>query len=189
MASSFAANKSMPTIAEILKFREIGIEVVSPYDDSLYDLGLYNSCISGQSGAEEVKQSASSSLEFQASSMTQNVNILENKVDELQGMLALKDSWIYELEKCNEVESELEGLFRQKIEAEVEYLAITMVMKNLKVGAAFEVTFLEEQEQLSENRAQVLNKVIEAESKASVLKNKAEELDKYCDDSKVVEKS
>ncbi|XP_019431979.1 PREDICTED: WPP domain-interacting protein 1-like isoform X1 [Lupinus angustifolius] len=179
---------------EVLKFREIGVEVVSPDDDSAagiaaVDLGLHNSCLSGQSGAEETKQTASSSMEIQVSSVKQNISILENKLEELQGMLALKDSRIAELEKYKEVESELEGLFKQKIEAEVEYLAITNVMKNLKVGADFQLKLLEKQEKLSENQAEVLNKVIETESKASLLKKKAEELEKYSDDTEVVKKS
>jgi hypothetical protein len=63
------------------------------------------------------------------------------------------------------------------------------VMQNLKVGADLQFTLLEEQEKLSENQAQVLNKIIDAESKASVLKNKAEELEKYCGDSLVIEES
>jgi len=56
-----------------------------------------------------------------------------------------------------EVEYEIEDLFRQKVEAEVEYLAITKVMQNLKVGADLQFTSSEEQEKLSENQAQVLN--------------------------------
>ena len=48
---------------------------------------------------------------------------------------------------------------------------------------------MEEQEKLSENQAQVLNEVVEAENKASALKKKAEELEKYCDASLVVEES
>ncbi|KAJ1416974.1 putative WPP domain-interacting protein 2-like [Sesbania bispinosa] len=222
MACPLADNQSVCTLAEVQKFREIGIEVVSPDDDSAncssasagvtaVDLGLHKSFLSGHSGAEEVKQTASSSLELKLLSLTQNINILESKLEELQGMLALKDSRIAELEttlssgkfpkeesastiglseeKCKEEESELEGLFRQRIEAEVEFLAITKVMQNLKAGADFQRTLLEEQEKLSENQAQVLNKVVDAESKASVLKNKAEELEKYYGDSLVLEES
>ncbi|XP_061339390.1 WPP domain-interacting protein 2-like [Gastrolobium bilobum] len=206
---------------EVQKFREIGIEVVSLDDNSCstasaginaVDLGLNMSCLSGQSGEEEFKQTASSSLELQVLSLTRSVNILESKLEELQGIHTLKDSRIAELEtalssgkfpkeesastidgsleeKCKEVESELEGFFRQKIEAEIECLAITKVMQNLKVGAGFQLTLLEEQEKLSENQAQVLDKLVEAESKASVLKDKAEELEKYCGDSLVVEES
>lgn len=202
---------------EVQKFREIDTEVVSPEDDSAkcssasagitaVDLGLHKSFLSSHSSADETNQAASSSLEFQISSLKQHVNLLESKLEELQGVLATKDSRIVELETAlttgkfpkeesantlgyKEVEYEIEDLFRQKVEAEVEYLAIAKVMQNLKVGADLQFTLLEEQEKLSENQAQVLNKIIDAESKASVLKNKAEELEKYCGDSLVIEES
>lgn len=202
---------------EVQKFREIDTEVVSPEDDSAkcssasagitaVDLGLHKSFLSSHSSADETNQAASSSLEFQISSLKQHVNLLESKLEELQGVLASKDSRIVELETAlssgkfpkeesantlgyKEVEYEIEDLFRQKVEAEVEYLAIAKVMQNLKVGADLQFTLLEEQEKLSENQAQVLNKIIDAESKASVLKNKAEELEKYCGDSLVIEES
>lgn len=202
---------------EVQKFREIDTEVVSPEDDSVkcssasagitaVDLGLHKSFLSSHSSADETNQAASSSLEFQISSLKQHVNLLESKLEELQGVLASKDSRIVELETAlttgkfpkeesantlgyKEVEYEIEDLFRQKVEAEVEYLAIAKVMQNLKVGADLQFTLLEEQEKLSENQAQVLNKIIDAESKASVLKNKAEELEKYCGDSLVIEES
>lgn len=202
---------------EVQKFREIDTEVVSPEDDSVkcssasagitaVDLGLHKSFLSSHSSADETNQAASSSLEFQISSLKQHVNLLESKLEELQSVLASKDSRIVELETAlttgkfpkeesantlgyKEVEYEIEDLFRQKVEAEVEYLAIAKVMQNLKVGADLQFTLLEEQEKLSENQAQVLNKIIDAESKASVLKNKAEELEKYCGDSLVIEES
>ncbi|KAK7334470.1 hypothetical protein VNO80_26227 [Phaseolus coccineus] len=207
---------------ELQKFREIGIEAISPdVDDSAkyssasagttVDLGLNKSSHSDQSGAEEIKQTASSSSDPQVLSLTQNINILESKLEELQGVLALKDSRIAELEtsfssvkvfgeesartvglsekKCRGIESELEGLFQLKIEAEVEYLAISKVLQNLKDGASFQQTLLEEQEKLSESQAQVLHKLVDAEGKASVLKNKAAELEKYCGDSVVVQES
>lgn len=207
---------------ELQKFREIEIEAMSPDDDSAkcssasagittFDLGLNKSSQSGQSGPEEIKQTASSSLDPQVLSLTQNINSLESKLEELQGVLDLKDARIAELEtslssgkisreespstvglsdeKCKEVESELEDIFRLKIEAEVEYLTISKVMQNLKDGAGSQLTLLKEQEKLSENQAQVLDKLVDAESKASVLKNKAEELEKYCGDSVVVEES
>ncbi|XP_047151072.1 WPP domain-interacting protein 2-like [Vigna umbellata] len=208
---------------ELQKFREIGIEAISPdVDDSAkcssasagttVDLGLNKLSHSDQSGAEEIKQTASSSSDPRVLSLTQNINILEGKLEELQGVLALKDSRIAELEtslssvkisgeesartagfseiKCEGVESELEHLFRLKIETEIEYLAFSKAAKqNLKDGASYQQSLLEEQEKLSESQAQVLHKLVDAEGKASVLKNKAEELEKYCGDSVVVQES
>ncbi|KAL2335835.1 hypothetical protein Fmac_010281 [Flemingia macrophylla] len=207
---------------ELKKFREIEVEAISPDDDSAkcssasagiptFDLGHNKSSQSVQSGAEEIKQTASSSLDPHVLSLTHNINILESKLKELQCELALKESRIAELEtslssgkisreesastiglsdqKRKGIESEFDGLFRLKIEAEVAYLVISKVMQNLKDGANLGQTLLEEQEKLSESQAQVLDKLVEAESKASVLKNKAEELEKYCGDSVVVEES
>jgi hypothetical protein len=208
--------------AELQKFREIDTEVVSPDDDTAkcssasagitaFDLELHKSGLSGHFSAEEIKQGVSNPLEFQILNLTQHVNLLESKLEELQGVLAVKDSRIVELEtvlssgkfpkeespntvglseeKHREVEYEVQELFRQKIEAEVEYLAITKVMQNLKVGADLQLKLLEEQEELSENQEHVLNKLVGAESRASVLKNKAEELEKYVGDSLIVEES
>ncbi|CAJ2638607.1 unnamed protein product [Trifolium pratense] len=207
---------------ELQKFREIDTEVVSPDDDTAkcssasagitaVDLELHKSGLSGHSSAEENKQGTSNPLEFQILNLTQHVNLLESKLEELQGVLAVKDSRIVELETVlssgkfpkeesantvglseeehREVQYEVEVLFRQKIEAEVEYLAITKVMQNLKVGADLQLKILEEQEKLSENQEHVLNKLVGAESRASVLKNKAEELEKYVGDSLIVEES
>ena len=72
-------------------------------------------------------------------------------------------------EKCGEIETELEGLFKQKIEAEVEFLAIRRTIENMKVAAGDQFTLLEERNAL------VLNKLGAAESKAAMLKKESEE--------------
>ncbi|XP_061361094.1 WPP domain-interacting protein 2-like [Gastrolobium bilobum] len=171
-------------------------------DVSAVDLGFHKSCLSAQPAVEEIKQIASSSLELKVLSLTKNINILESKSKELQDMIAIKDSKIAELEtalsdgkfpkeeyactiglseeKFEEVESELLSLFRQKIEAEIEYLVVTKMMQNLKVTSAF--VLLETQETLSGqsgNQVHVSNKLGEAHGKESKLKNRADELEKY----------
>ncbi|XP_028753047.1 WPP domain-interacting protein 1 isoform X1 [Neltuma alba] len=199
---------------EIKKFGEIRNEPLSSDYDSIkssnvmaditaLDPGLRESCLSGQSDAEGTKPTYSSSLELQILILTQKANVLESKLNELQGMLALRDSRIHELatvlgshelpteesgstvnllaEKFK-LESELEGFFRQKIEAEIEYLIITKMMQNFKVAEAYQHRVLEELETSSKRQAQVLNKLGIAESKAAMLKNKADELGNYCSD-------
>ncbi|KAI4307534.1 hypothetical protein L6164_030710 [Bauhinia variegata] len=197
---------------ELQKLREIGNEPLSPDDDSIkssspaaditaVDPEFHKSSLYGQSDVEGIKQTASRSLELQVLSLTQSVNILESKLEESQGMLALKNSKIAELEATlrsgrfpkeesgstvgleeeQYMETELESFFRQKIEAEVEYLAIMKMMENLKVATDFQLTLLEEQETLSGKQAQALNMLGETENKASALKNQAEELEKHCD--------
>ncbi|KHN24748.1 WPP domain-interacting protein 1 [Glycine soja] len=183
-------------LRKLQKFREIGIEAISPDDDSAkcssasagttIDLGLNKSSQSGQSGAEEIRQTASSSSDPQDSRIAEleaSLSSVKISREESASTIDLSEK------KCEGVESELEGLFKLRIEAEVEYLAISKVMQNMKGGAGIQQTLLEEQEKLSENQAQILDKVVDAKSKASVLKNKTEELEKYCGDSVVVEES
>ena len=177
----------MCALAEIKKFGEIGNKPLS-------------TC--GLSGVQGIKQIASSFLELQVLSLTENVNILESKSEELDAMLALKDSRIAELETVlsggkflkeksaftiglseenfEEVKSELESLFRQKIEAEVEYLAIVKIKQNLKAASAF--MSLGKHETLSGNQVLVPNKLGEAGDSDPMLKNQADRLEKYCGD-------
>jgi hypothetical protein len=84
-------------------------------------------------------------------------------------------------EKYREIENELEGLFKQKIEAEIEHLALASLQK-LGVAAGDQITLFEEQEALAGEQVQMLNKLGEAGNKAASLKKQAEELEKYCGD-------
>lgn len=179
-------------------------------DITSVNLGFCESWFSGQSEVEGIKQAGSSFLELQVLTLTQNLNNLEIKLEETQRILAVKDSRIAELEKSlisdnfpkvelsttidlseeeyKELEFDIESLFRQKIEAEVEYLAITKMLHDLKVTTGFQLAPLEEQEKLSRKQTHVSPKVGEAESKASVLKNQAE-LEKSCGEIFGVEES
>lgn len=185
----------MFTIAEVKKIAEIGNEPFTTADA----VGYEESCLSGQSGAE-VKRVSSNSLEVKILSLTEKKNNLQSKSEEQQSMLAIKDSRIAELEisltgekfdkeestcptgfldkNFNNVESELETLFRQKVEAEIEYLTITKTMQNLKAASA--CMLMEKQETVSGNKVQVPNNLEEAHSEGSRLKTRADEVDKYC---------
>lgn len=162
---------------EIEKFKEIGNETSSHDDDgstkcrseaagpSAVDLDFHDSCSSGHSD----EQNSSSSRELQIASLTEKIDILENKLYRLKSELEQRDGRIlileYDLytkeeststigEKCKELESELESLFLQKVEAEVKYLTIKKMMKSLKVAS----TFTEKQETMSGNKMQNPNK-------------------------------
>lgn len=159
---------------------------------------------SDQLGSENVRQNAVSSLEVQVLSLKQNIKFLESKLDEARVMLEMKSFKVAELEatinsskspkeesgstieiqeeKCREMENELASLFKQRIEAEVEYLAITRTVQRLKVAANKQIALFEEHETLAEEQAQMRNKLGETESKAAKLKKQAEELEKYCGD-------
>lgn len=75
--------------------------------------------------------------------------------------------------------TEFEDLFKQKIEAEVEYLAISRTVQKLRVAAVDQITVLEEQKA---DQTQILNKLGEAENKAAVIKKDADKLEKVCED-------
>lgn len=85
-------------------------------------------------------------------------------------------------EKIREIETEVEGLFKQKIEAEIEYLATVRTIQNMRVAAGDKMTLFEEQKTLAGEQAQMLNKLEGAESKAEMLKKQAEELETCCED-------
>ncbi|VFQ58714.1 unnamed protein product [Cuscuta campestris] len=72
------------------------------------------------------------------------------------------------------METELENLFREKIEAEVEVLVS-------KAAAADQRTLLEAQKALASEQAEMANKLRNAERKAAMLKDKQEKLQSYCE--------
>ncbi|KAJ7961012.1 WPP domain-interacting protein [Quillaja saponaria] len=120
------------------------------------DPGFDESYLSGHFGNENIEQTAAHSLEVQVLSLTENLKNLESKLEEARAMFLVKDNRVAQLEaviksgnfveegsSCprleeqnnGAIETEIEDLFRQKIEAEVEYLTITQGTRNLKVAA------------------------------------------------------
>lgn len=81
-----------------------------------------------------------------------------------------------------DVVTELEDLFKQKVEAEVEYLAISRTVQKLRVAAVDQISVLEDYKALASEQTQVLHKLGDAESKAALLKKEAEKLEKSCDE-------
>jgi chromosome segregation ATPase len=170
-------------------------------DSSSANSEIHKSSLPNQFDSESIKES--NSLEFRVLSLTQTVQYLESRLEEAKAMLKVKELRVAELEatlngdrspkeesasttelqqeKYREIENELEGLFKQKIEAEIEHLALTSLQK-LGVAAGDQITLFEEQEALAGEQVQMLNKLGEAENKAASLKKQAEELEKYCGD-------
>ncbi|KAK4278509.1 hypothetical protein QN277_016346 [Acacia crassicarpa] len=177
--------------------------VASAADIGSVDPKFHDSSLSVQSEEEGTKQTAPSFLESQVMSLTENINNLELKLEETQRTLVVKNSRIAELEtslrndKFPSVESstlvhlseelgeefDLDDIFRQKIEYEIECLLMTKMMHDLNLRQ------MEEQEALSGKLAQLLPKLSEAENKASVLKNQSEEWESLRDGSLEVEES
>ncbi|XP_073154421.1 WPP domain-interacting protein 2-like [Henckelia pumila] len=81
-----------------------------------------------------------------------------------------------------DVETEIEDLFVQKIKAEVEYLAISTAVQNLRLTLVDQITILEEQKTLASKQGQILNKLGDTEKKAIMLNKEAEKLEKFCED-------
>ncbi|KAL3643220.1 hypothetical protein CASFOL_014035 [Castilleja foliolosa] len=82
----------------------------------------------------------------------------------------------------SDTETEVEDLFKQKIEAEVEYMTISRTVQNLRVAALDQITMLEEQIALASEQTQILDKLGVAENKAAVIEKEAEKLEKICGD-------
>ncbi|KAM1341327.1 hypothetical protein ACFX2F_005795 [Malus domestica] len=197
---------------EVQKFGEIGKEILStdsngggiPADIYSSDLGINESNLSDYLGSDKIGQTSSNSLESQVLSLKQNVKLLESTLDETRAILELKESRVAELEdminisksakedsgstvgleeeKSRELETELDGVFRQMIEAQVEFIAIKSSTQRLKFAAGGQIALLDEQEAVVGEQEQMLNKLGEVEIRATKLKERTEELGKLSGD-------
>ncbi|XP_062015078.1 WPP domain-interacting protein 1-like [Rosa rugosa] len=196
---------------EVQKFGEIGKEPilrgdnsVKPIDPSSSDPEIIESNLSDQLGSEKIGRTFSNSLEAQILSLKQHVKLMEGELDETRARLQVKESRVAELEdivnisksfkeesgstvelqeeQYRELEAEVESLFRQKIEAEVEYIVIKTTTQKVKFATGDQIALIEEQEAVAGEQAQILNKLGEAQIRASKLKERTEELGKYCGD-------
>lgn len=81
-----------------------------------------------------------------------------------------------------DLETEVEELFKQKLEAEVEYLAISRTNQKLRVAALDPTSLYEEQKALASEQIHVMDDLVDAKNKAVMLKKKAEKLEHICKD-------
>ncbi|XP_031116956.1 WPP domain-interacting protein 2-like [Ipomoea triloba] len=141
-----------------------------------------------QSESVNGMQDSFDSLENEVINQKQVLKLTESKLEEATSMLTLKEAKVNELESIIsngprmgerqtakqstvDIETELETLFKQKIETEVEFLVS-------KAAAADQITLLEQQKALASD--QIVNKLGDAEQKAAMLKKEAEKLENYC---------
>lgn len=134
-------------------------------------------------------------------SLKQNIILLQSKLQKAADRVKSKEARVTELEailgssskkeektidtmhqSSRDMESELEGLFRQKIEAEVQYLAISRTAQKLRAAAVDQATLLEEQKTVASEQAQMVHRLGDAETKAAMLKTQAEKLESYWED-------
>lgn len=172
-----------------------------PVDLSSGDQEINECNLSDQLGSEKFRQTFSNSLEAQISSLKQHVKLMEDKLDETMARLEVKESRVAELEdiintskslkeesgstielqeeQLRELEAEVESLFRQKIEAEIENIVIKRTTQNVKFAVGDQIALVEEQEAVAGEQARMLNKLGEAEIRAAMLKERTEELGKF----------
>ncbi|KAI3918760.1 hypothetical protein MKX01_042080 [Papaver californicum] len=169
---------------EIEKFGELGHEPVLP---------------------SEMDINHSSQLQAEVVDLIQKVNGLERELEEASALLKEKEFRVVELEQmlnrtrlheeeklenglpsiqleCREMESQLEDLFKQKIQAEIEHLIIAATTQNLEGASEAQSLLFEEQKSLSVEQNQMLQKLRVAESKATVLTKHVNELDASCEE-------
>ncbi|KAJ8556039.1 hypothetical protein K7X08_022797 [Anisodus acutangulus] len=204
---------------EIQKLKEISIEDVVidhslqdvgiPSNFSSGDTDLTGPKTSEQSQSRNGVQHSFDPLESEVVGLKQNVILLQNKLNDEADFINLKEAKVTELEailsssskkeeentgdvlhqSIGDIERELEGLFMQKIEAEVEYLTISRTIQKLK-AAAVQVTLVEEQKLLATEQAHMVKKLGDSETKAATLKSQVDNLEKnYCDDVANIDKT
>ncbi|KAJ8420893.1 hypothetical protein Cgig2_016236 [Carnegiea gigantea] len=109
----------------------------------------------------------------------------ELKVAELEATIKTMESPLEDVERaiqqqqkrCEEMEAELESLFKQKVEAEVEFVAMTRSTKELSSLVENHFKLLKEQKSLARELAQSSRTVAEVENKAAVLQDRLREVD------------
>lgn len=187
--------QKLKRIGEIAIFDSLNHGSNLPSEFASLDPKIYETSSSELLHTGEITQNSSHFLGKQVKSLKQNVSRLESKIEEANALLKVKDAKVIELEcavKSNEspkeekrstiesrrkeyteMEAELEDLFKQKIEAEVEYLAISRTIPKVRVAAADQVAMLP---------PQISNELGDAESKSERLNREAEDLKTNCAD-------
>ncbi|KAJ4849259.1 hypothetical protein Tsubulata_012953 [Turnera subulata] len=181
---------------EVQKLGEIG-KVSMPEGSSSSDPGVHESSSPVQLDSDNIMQSTL--MESEVLSLTENIKHLESSLEEANALLKVRESRVAVLEdtlnnslkgesgniseldqeKCRELEVELETLFKQKIEAEIECLTLTRTIQKLRVATGDEITLFEQQEALAGEQIQMLNKLGQAESKVATLRKRADKLEEY----------
>ncbi|TYI03191.1 hypothetical protein ES332_A11G319000v1 [Gossypium tomentosum] len=184
--------------SELYKFGEIGKENASQDDDSVSmkndhvdsTFADQETSPSDRLASEKMSGSTLGSLETQLFTLTHKVKYLESKLEEARAVLQARDSKISELEtsvngsrsrneepgstaglrqeKYREMEFDLEGLFQQRMEAEIEFLTLTRAVQKLKVSVGnHHLKVSEDQTPFAREQAWMSNKLGEAENTAA----------------------
>nr|GLL22465.1 WPP domain-interacting protein 1-like [Ipomoea trifida] len=160
---------------EVEKFKALGLDDVlvddplgngsRPSEFTSDDLNDHGPSTSDQWQSGDSVHCSFDSQISEVISLKQIVKLSESKLVEARTMLKLKEAKISELEAIisnssrNEagcIETELESLFKQKLEAEVELLVISKAVRNQKTSA--QISLLEEQKAIAKTQAEMANK-------------------------------
>ncbi|KAK4341967.1 hypothetical protein RND71_037783 [Anisodus tanguticus] len=197
MESIFSFQAAQEALArEIQKVKEIGKDII--FGHLLEDVGIPSDdsefprpSTSVLSQHQDDAQHSPNSLESEVVSLKQNILLLQNNLQKAADLVKSKEARVTELEAIlgsssekeeETIESELEGLFTQKIEAEVQYLTVSRTAQKLRSAVVDQLTLLEEQKTLAVEQAQMVHMLGGAEAKAAMLKIQAEKLESYCED-------
>lgn len=183
---------------EVQKFGEIGKGIRSLCDDSSDNTGGAAYFVSPST---EVCNNRWNSL-FNDAYLNNNVHTVKQQLSEAEVRLKEKEFRIVELEAtiknmdsfgqdrgktvelqpkiCQEMEADLDSLFKQKVEAEVEYLAITRSTKELTILVKDQIKLLQEQKTSPREQAQSLRTMADVKNKAAMPQGQGEELDAVC---------
>ncbi|GMI65442.1 Arabidopsis thaliana WPP domain interacting protein 1, WPP domain interacting protein 1 [Hibiscus trionum] len=176
--------------SEIHKLKEIGKEPTSPDDGSVnmesiradFTFADQETSSSDRLNSDKIS-STSGSLETQIFTLTHKVKYLESQLEEARAVLRGRESKISKLEtsvngsrsrkedpgstaemqqdKHREMESDLEGIFQQRMEAEIEFLALTRALQKSSVSVFNRQTAVfNEQKSLAGKQAHLLNKLV-----------------------------
>ncbi|KAK8633516.1 hypothetical protein V6N13_014361 [Hibiscus sabdariffa] len=166
--------------SKLHKFEEIGKEPTSSDDGSVNMESIHaDSTFADRLNSEKIS-CTSGSLETQLFTLTHKVTYLESKLEEARALLWARESKVSKLEtsvnssrsskeepggtaelqqdKYRETEFELEDLFLQRMETEIELLALTRAIQKLRVNVSNrQTTVFKERTSLAGERARMLN--------------------------------
>ncbi|ONK69288.1 uncharacterized protein A4U43_C05F21280 [Asparagus officinalis] len=166
------------------------------------EIGNATECNDFDDQSEETEASSSPTFEAHLLELNHKIENLQYKLDEASAVVKAKELKIIDLEdiinqthlpskesssttvptfeEMNDLEFELEDLFKKKIQSEIELLIITRTTQSWKILAEDQIALLEEQKSLAVDQAHALLRLNDAEEKAIKLKDQAEELDSHC---------
>ncbi|KAJ8765111.1 hypothetical protein K2173_010597 [Erythroxylum novogranatense] len=183
---------------EIQKLGEIGKINTASADFVSACEGIDESDLSDQLESQSTRKLTS--LESEVLYLRQSVMHLESRLEEARTKLKRNESGVgpeamlnhgvsldvesgntVELGQmnCKELEMEIDDLLMQKIQGEVEYLALACTLEKLRIDASNHIRLQKEQLQMVESEHAKEQSLLQEESKEIFLRKQAEELEKY----------